>query len=1461
VAGTYTSTKTVTISDSTTGVTIYYTTDGTQPTTSSTVYSSPITIPVSTTETVNAIAASSSHSSSVVGSAGYTVNKATPLITWLPTPSSFTYGSALPPIPVGYIDKLPGNGAQLGGSGVAVDKFNNIYSASSNTILMLAAVTGNGYNAGNVYTVAGGGSGCTGETDTFGDGCPAADGILSGATGVAVDLSGNIYIADSQNYLIRMVAGPTNSNYTPGYIYTVAGYAVNGTGICGMTGVEYFGCVYSSGNGPATSIALDGLYNLAVDTSGNVYFAEPVNCRIRMIAASTTGNYTQGYVYTVSPSAAGLNYPEGVVVDASNDIYIADSGDSVIRMIAGATRNNYTQGNIYTVAGNYTAGYSGDGGAATNAQLNYPTGLAVDTSGNLYIADLYNNAIREVAASNGVVSSSSIITTVAGNGSLNYTGVYNEPATSIPLGGHAGSVAVDGYGNIYIDGGAYAVAASNLTLVASQLDATASDPNTSANVPGTFAYTPPLGSTLTIGQQTISTTFTPKDTTDYTTATSHTSLTVSQATSTLTITPIPNQTYGVSPFTVSATSVAPGTIGFSVGSGSPATISGPTSSTITITGAGTVTLNATLYPATDDYTTATASTSFTVSPATPTLTINPIPAQIYTANPLTTFAVSATSASSGAITYSVASGPATISGSTVTITGVGTVTLNASQAATTDYTAATAAPVTVAVNQATPLITWATPAPVAVNTYLSVTQLNASASVAGVLSYSPVSGTQLTTAGLQPLTATFTPSNSTLYTTASATVYLIVNAAGTKYDTGSVSLTVNGGAVSTASYGAGSTPSSIAETLAAAASSTQVTVTAVDDTLTIATKPAYAGSDFSFSIQNAGYDSADFSYPSFPSSTISGTLTGGAGTSSPGQTTPVYSYCVPGPSNPNCTSPTNDYDPVGNLLGYTDFVMGTWNFSYDTLNRLITGTPAAGNQSNNGQNLCWAYDDFGNRTAQDAQSAACPSAPAATASYNANNQLTWTSVNAAGSNFTYDAAGDATNDNANQYLYDGEGRICAVKNLTVGVMTGYIYDAEGTRVSKGTLTYFSCDMNPANSDFNGFQPTNDYILGPSGEQVTEMGVGGTTDGSTTSSLVWQHTNIWVGGTLLGTYDGGAGTGNADTTYGLHFYFNDPLGTRRVQTDYAGVVEQTCQSLPYGDGLSCTGSTITPTEHHFTAKERDAESGLDDFGARYYASSLGRFMSPDWSVKVEPVPYAKLGDPQSLNLYAYMMNNPLGGVDADGHDGEGGGGVEGWLRGNGNNEMADVLFGTQADSQEMASAAPDAVVEIQESNTASPAEKHISKRDRAYLDKYYKAVVAMAKAFGLDPALLLGLGGHESTYATSPRYKRTGDAFGMSGGQPGDIMHFKSPDKNASKWFGLYGDRIRGVGSNVEQFLNGLELEDANGNQLTTKPDRNGNTQNLCCMYNSQQIPPTDWKDAVRRNITEIQGDLSVYTPQ
>ena len=230
-----------------------------------------------------------------------------------------------------------------------------------------------------------------------------------------------------------------------------------------------------------------------------------------------------------------------------------------------------------------------------------------------------------------------------------------------------------------------------------------------------------------------------------------------------------------------------------------------------------------------------------------------------------------------------------------------------------------------------------------------------------------------------------------------------------------------------------------------------------------------------------------------------------------------------------------------------------------------------------------------------------------------------------------------TFDGIYSYLYDAKGRICAVASTPFAgmtAMTGYLYDGGGTRVAKGTITSWSCD-----AAVNGFHTINDYVLGLGGEQVTEMGTDTTvTDTGMTTGLAWQHTNVWAGGKLLGTYD----------KDGLHFYLNDPLGTRRAQTDYAGVIEQTCQSLPFGDGLSCTGSTVAPTEHHFTGKEHDTESGNDYFMARYYSSNMGRFMSPDWSAQAEPVPYANLDNPQSLNLYSYAGNNPLSRTDADGH---------------------------------------------------------------------------------------------------------------------------------------------------------------------------------------------------------------------
>ena len=215
-------------------------------------------------------------------------------------------------------------------------------------------------------------------------------------------------------------------------------------------------------------------------------------------------------------------------------------------------------------------------------------------------------------------------------------------------------------------------------------------------------------------------------------------------------------------------------------------------------------------------------------------------------------------------------------------------------------------------------------------------------------------------------------------------------------------------------------------------------------------------------------------------------------------------------------------------------------------------------------------------------------------------------------------------------------KLAIVQNGTlIGTVTQYIYDAEGRRVAKlnapslmsgGTL---SCSPTPAG------QATATYILDQSGNQVSELNGSGN----------WKHTNVYAGGRLLATYD------QEGSQQLLHFNIGDPLGTKRVQTSAFGVVELECLSLPYGDALACnnTGSVQDATEHHFTGKERDAESGLDYFGARYYASSMGRWMSPDWASNPEAVPYSKLDNPQSLNLYQYVLNNPLSQKDDDGHE--------------------------------------------------------------------------------------------------------------------------------------------------------------------------------------------------------------------
>lgn len=351
-------------------------------------------------------------------------------------------------------------------------------------------------------------------------------------------------------------------------------------------------------------------------------------------------------------------------------------------------------------------------------------------------------------------------------------------------------------------------------------------------------------------------------------------------------------------------------------------------------------------------------------------------------------------------------------------------------------------------------------------------------------------------------------------------------------------------------------------------------------------------------------------------------------------TTPtvVYDYCI-GTSNSNCTSTGPGYDPVGNLLNYNDSVTGTWSMTdgdgdggYDTLNRLIAASATSGPYA--GLQATWNYDSFGNRTFENfsgdlASSSAPPIPPSSWAQYNANNQVQSSST---GVTPSYDGSGDVIQDDQNQYLYDADGRICAVHDLLSGQMMGYLYDAEGHRIGKGTIQLvngqLSCDTTQ-----NGFAITASYILSPDNQQLTEMTWSG-------NQVQFGYTNVRAAGQLIASYTPGSGSQVV-----LNFQLRDWLGTLRAHTDYAGNVQEKCESLPFGNGQTCVNS-----EYLFTGKERDAESGNDYFGARYYASSMGRMLSPDPG-NLSAIFH--MDDPQSWNGYAYAHNNPLRFTDPTG----------------------------------------------------------------------------------------------------------------------------------------------------------------------------------------------------------------------
>ena len=416
------------------------------------------------------------------------------------------------------------------------------------------------------------------------------------------------------------------------------------------------------------------------------------------------------------------------------------------------------------------------------------------------------------------------------------------------------------------------------------------------------------------------------------------------------------------------------------------------------------------------------------------------------------------------------------------------------------------------------------------------------------------------------------------------------------YPAGTLSVSI-GSFTATAYNAAGSTDASVASGLATAlsVSGSPVTATASDGTVTMTSKTPGTSGNFTYTIT----DGAEFSATG---SAVFGVL---------------YYYLIP---------PNGGYAPNGDILNVDDSVIGSWGYSYDKLNRLVQAAGTSGSYGGTsttgipvaGVNLGWSYDSFGNRLAQTSNSANFPTSWANVPT--ANNQISTSSTAPGG--YLYDAAGNVRNDGINQYLYDVEGKVCAATNLISGAVVQYIYDAEGRRVGKGTPTSgASCTVS------SSFVPTSTFLRGSDGELTTELGTGGT----------WIYTNAYAEGALLATY-------RANNTF---FALNDWLGTKRFEITPDGQSAMFA-SLPFGDFLSQSGSAVDGTEKHFTGKERDQESGLDYFGARYYTSGLGRFMSPDWSEKVEAVPYGILANPQSLNLYSYTFNNPLARTDPNGH---------------------------------------------------------------------------------------------------------------------------------------------------------------------------------------------------------------------
>jgi RHS repeat-associated protein len=297
----------------------------------------------------------------------------------------------------------------------------------------------------------------------------------------------------------------------------------------------------------------------------------------------------------------------------------------------------------------------------------------------------------------------------------------------------------------------------------------------------------------------------------------------------------------------------------------------------------------------------------------------------------------------------------------------------------------------------------------------------------------------------------------------------------------------------------------------------------------------------------------------------------------------------------NFNSVLGNNGDVMSIINYRDATRSQ-AFTYDSLNRITSGSSSANTGAFSwGEN--YSIDEWGNL------------------------QITPMSGKQQGGNFThggtvqnqaaglgYDAAGNLTNyTSPGQYVYDQENRLSSTAGMS------YTYDGNGERVLKSNTS-----------------------TGAVVKRYWSMGGNTLAEGDGSGNLTAEY--IYFGSKRVARIDLPANT--------VHYYLSDHLGSTSIVASAIGAIEEESDYSPFGTEMIVTGPGVN--ELKFTGKRRDIESQMDYFGARYYSNAFGRFLIPDWAGTPSSVPYAKLDDPQSLNLYAYVGNNPLIRIDKDGH---------------------------------------------------------------------------------------------------------------------------------------------------------------------------------------------------------------------